>query len=131
MKEEYIEFLLYCPSYYINQGYETRGQIKLELTELKARIHSNEIGRHNRPHVHVDFKNNGFVCSIDSKIQIIEPEHCPIGIAKRIEYVIAENLSKCRKEWNRCQTLIKFTENEINFNKIQFKHDNNGINVII
>lgn len=131
MQEDFIEFILSVPSCLLNQDYETRGEIKQELTEIRLRIHSNEIGKHNRQHVHVEFKKNDFVCSIDSKIQIIEPKNCSNSIAKKIERIVAYNLSKCRKEWNKCKTLVKFTDKEINFDKITFNYCDDGINVNI
>ena len=131
MQEEKIEFLLYCPSSILELGYETRGTVK--CIPIKTFVHSNELTHHHRPHVHIEISNNTYVCSIDNIIQVLEPKKLPHGISSKIQQILTypNNLSECRKEWNRCINLVKFNENEINFKSVRFVKDNNGINVII
>ena len=102
-----------------NTCYETRGRVNID--RLSAHINSNELTNHHRPHVHVKYEGVDYVCAIDNKIQIIHPKQYRIRIGHFICSIIAnsQNLSLCRKEWNRCKTLIKFKDEEINFKTLK------------
>jgi len=112
---EYNEFILQCPEYLFSD-IETRGRVK--IVEFHAYINSNELNGHHIPHIHIILKNKNYVWSIDDKIHIIVPKKCPASISKPICSIIAKNLSICRKEWNRCRTLLKFSDEKINFKNI-------------
>ncbi len=123
------DFLLYIPKSLL-LGYEIRGRIEIEdKIPIRAKINSNEITGHHIPHVHITYRSKDFVCSINDKIQILEPKKYLESDGRIIRDTISipDNLRKCRTEWNRCQTLIKFNDEQINFKFLDRKKDGDSI----
>ena len=129
MEKLETDFFLFIPKSLL-LGYEIRGRIELEdKIPIYAKIHSNEITGHHIPHVHITYRNKNFVCSINDIIQILEPKKYLESDGRIIRDTISipDNLRKCRTEWNRCKTQIKFNNEEINFKFLDRKKDGSSI----
>ena len=126
MTNDIIEFQInYFPAVFINnEPVEQRGEI-IRWESFKAKINSNEITGHNRPHVHIEYKNMNLVCSIDNVIEVIAPNNVKNSIKKYIVKMMAfpKNLKLAREEWNNCCSLYKFTEQQINPKKTSINYN--------
>ena len=132
MEKELIKFEIKYPEvvWYGDSFVECRKEI-IRFDSFKAKVNSNEITGHHRPHVHIEYENINYVCSIDQIIEIIEPKRVPKGIASYITKVVSKNLSKIREEWNNIKSNYKFPKNLIDFNKCTYSYKDSKVYVTI
>ena len=105
--------LQYLPFIEINgQIYEQREQV-VRFESFKAWVNSDEMNKHNRPHLHIEFCNIEYVCSIDDVIEILEPENTRNSIKKYIINVVIKNLKTAREKWNKIISKYKFTDEQL------------------
>ena len=134
MTNDIIEFqIIYFPAIFINnEPVEQRGEI-IRWESFKAKVNSNEITGHNRPHVHIEFKNMNIVCTIDDVIEVIAPNNVKSSIKKYIVKMMAfpNNLKLARENWNKCRSLCKFTKQQLNLNKISIKYNDSKVYISI
>lgn len=92
----------------------TEGTVaKSDYDKIKIYINSNERAGHNIPHIHAQYNTNRNYCVVSLvDLKIIEPKELKEGNAKtkKIIKLINDNLLKAREEWNRCDNLLKFVE---------------------
>lgn len=79
-------------------------------------VYSNEIGRHNRPHVNVEYKNRNYVFAIDGSCDLLGKTACENEITRYLSKKYVEpNLQICRKAWNGIKSNYKFIEKDGKF----------------
>lgn len=132
MDKELIEFEIVFPEViWIGDSFvESRKEV-IRFNSFKAKVNSNEITGHHRPHVHIEYRNINYVCSIDQIIEIIEPTNISKGIARYITQVVSRNLSKIREEWNNIKSNYKFPRHLVAFKKCSYHYEDSKVYVSI
>ena len=126
--EKVKEFEIIFPEvvWYGDVFVELRKEI-IRFDSFKAKVNSNEKTGHHRPHVHIEYKNINYVCTIDDIVEVIEPKNERTGICKYICSIVARNISKCRTEWNKISSNYKFSDDKICFKTCRFITEDNRI----
>ena len=116
----------YFPAvFYEDAFFEQRGEL-FRFQSFKAKINSNEMSGHSRPHTHIVYENVDYVCTIDNVIEVLEPKHVKLCIKKYIVSVMScmKNLMLAREKWNQCSSHVKFTDEDIYFKSMSVQYDN-------
>lgn len=121
-----IEYeVIYFPAtFHGDDFFEQRGEL-FRFQSFKAKINSNEMSGHSRPHTHIVYENVDYVCTIDNVIEVLEPKHVKLCIKKYIVSVMScmKNLILAREKWNQCSSKVKFADNEIHFKSMTTQYD--------
>ena len=108
-----IFYIKYLPCAIINGEFvEQRGQVA-RFDSYKSWVNSNENSHHHRPHLHIEFQNKTYVCSIDNKIEIMEPQNVKGSIKNYIVNAVVSNLRLSREKWNSIISNYKFKDEEL------------------